>query len=314
MKKQNINDENWDYLIVLDACRYDTFEKIYPDHLQGKLERRESPGSSTTDWLEKSFPGSYDYLYISGNPFVNSKGYSLSEVSTGYYSGWMATEHFVEVVDAWKLDWDNRYETVMPEDMTKRALKYAGDERNTIIHYMQPHRPYITGEVEIENMGLGRVFGKVTGEQSIFCRTKSRFLSRLYSVWKRLDVKTKYRIKRFCGKEGRTEKFIMEGGREEIIRYYEQNLEEVLGWVRKLLPYLDGKVVITSDHGEAFGEDGIWWHEYREDNPVLLEVPWFEVDMDKYEEVEEEIEVVRGEDEEKEDKIKKKLEKLGYTR
>ena len=32
MKEQNLFNEDWDTLIILDACRYDFFEKVYRDY------------------------------------------------------------------------------------------------------------------------------------------------------------------------------------------------------------------------------------------------------------------------------------------
>ena len=46
-------DEEWDYLIILDACRYDTFKEI--NNLVGKLEYRYSRGSSTSECLQENF-------------------------------------------------------------------------------------------------------------------------------------------------------------------------------------------------------------------------------------------------------------------
>ncbi|ELY63814.1 hypothetical protein C492_06831, partial [Natronococcus jeotgali DSM 18795] len=39
-------ESEWDYCLVLDACRYDVFEDVYDDYLEGDLEKRRSPGSS----------------------------------------------------------------------------------------------------------------------------------------------------------------------------------------------------------------------------------------------------------------------------
>ncbi len=35
MKEQDIIEEDWDNLIILDACRYDFFERVYKDYLAG---------------------------------------------------------------------------------------------------------------------------------------------------------------------------------------------------------------------------------------------------------------------------------------
>jgi len=37
-------------------------------------------------------------------------------------------------------------------------------------------------------------------------------------------------------------------------------------------------VVVTADHGEAFGEEGVWEHHIETHIPPLMEVPWLEVE------------------------------------
>ena len=72
---QKIWGTKWKYLIILDACRYDYFEKVYRDYLEeGVLERVFSPASGTLQWLTLTFRGYYrDIVYVSANPYVNSK-------------------------------------------------------------------------------------------------------------------------------------------------------------------------------------------------------------------------------------------------
>jgi len=44
---QPIHETDWDYLIILDACRCNTFKKLYKNYnnlKQGKLEKRNSKG------------------------------------------------------------------------------------------------------------------------------------------------------------------------------------------------------------------------------------------------------------------------------
>jgi hypothetical protein len=90
--------ESWDYLIILDACRYDCFEEVWENYFKGSLEKRIAAGSSTKEWRDRSFPGCYDdVLYVSANPFVNS----LAAVK-----GFAGTEHFCKVYDLWRENWD----------------------------------------------------------------------------------------------------------------------------------------------------------------------------------------------------------------
>ena len=41
MKTQEVTKEDWDYLIILDACRYDDFEELHSKYLEGELEKKE---------------------------------------------------------------------------------------------------------------------------------------------------------------------------------------------------------------------------------------------------------------------------------
>ena len=47
----NMMEEDWDFLIVLDACRFDYFSEFYGDFFDGKLEKKISAGCSTVEWL-----------------------------------------------------------------------------------------------------------------------------------------------------------------------------------------------------------------------------------------------------------------------
>ncbi|OKY77393.1 MAG: Arylsulfatase A family enzyme [Candidatus Methanohalarchaeum thermophilum] len=42
-KQESIFCEDWENLIVLDTMRYDMFESLYGDYLDGKLEKKKIP-------------------------------------------------------------------------------------------------------------------------------------------------------------------------------------------------------------------------------------------------------------------------------
>lgn len=73
LKEQEITEGKWDILIILDACRYDFFRKVYGNYLPGHLKKRKSRGSGTTEWLAKTFKEVYDITYISANPYVKQR-------------------------------------------------------------------------------------------------------------------------------------------------------------------------------------------------------------------------------------------------
>jgi len=50
-----INKQEWDFLIVLDACRYDYFAKMYQEFFLGELKKVISSGIDTLSWLKHTF-------------------------------------------------------------------------------------------------------------------------------------------------------------------------------------------------------------------------------------------------------------------
>lgn len=104
-QKKLIQTRDWDYLIILDACRYDYFEKIYDDYLNGKLQKVTSPGSNTFSWIVKTFRGS-DFsstIYISGNPHLNSltPSEAPSFMDSPPVERFNACKNFFKIVDVW---------------------------------------------------------------------------------------------------------------------------------------------------------------------------------------------------------------------
>ncbi|MFB6185524.1 MAG: sulfatase-like hydrolase/transferase, partial [Halobacteriaceae archaeon] len=65
--------------------------------------------------------------------------------------------------------------------------------------------------------------------------------------------------------------------KEQIWKAYCSNLKRVLEEVEKLLEELDGKIVVTADHGEAFGEKWVVGHPAGVRIQELIEVPWLVV-------------------------------------
>ncbi len=71
---------------------------------------------------------------------------------------------------------------------------------------------------------------------------------------------------------------------DDVRMAYRENLEFVLDEAKNLISEIDGKTIITSDHGEMLGERigpfrffGHFGGVYREE---LVKVPWFTVDFD----------------------------------
>lgn len=250
-KGDYILDEKWDNLIILDACRYDFFEKFLQRwKLPGVLEQRNSRGSHTKSFLTENFKNqSYnDIIYITANPYVDI----------------MVREKFCKVISVWIDGWSKKYHTVLPETTYQYTLKTIKEQtgKKLIIHFMQPHYPYIDLNVEIKTLETLRESAqnkKLTLDEDFNKKQRKEKFCSLYSyyVYKMFDIDTH-------------------------IRGYWRNLEVSFPYIKKLLKKLPGKTIITADHGEAFGEFihpfiPIKYYGHRESVriPILTKVPWF---------------------------------------
>lgn len=222
----DIFEEDWDNMIILDACRFDYFAK--QQDFPGTLEKRRSRGSITSEFLRGNFSDRqlYDVVYVSSNPWYLKL---RDDLNSDVHS-------FIDLRE----EFSNREFTVAPDKVTERSKKIAEEypHKRLIIHYLQPHQPYIGP----------------TG-QKYFETTKG-----LSWTMKESDKATDDRLQ----------------------QAYKENLELVLDAVSELLPSLEGKTIITADHGELLGDrsspipirsyghyPNLWVKE-------LLEVPWLE--------------------------------------
>ena len=301
-----IRKMDWDYLIILDACRYDYFEKVYKKHIkEGKLRKVLSSGSSTEEWLNKTFRNKIDALYISGNPHINSKGLLKEKFD--------ARKYFTEIIDAWKIAWDDKLDTVHPKDINSIVKENISKKQKIIIHYMQPHAPFIPMKEKrckknISNI-LGYILKKLLPKEikaKLIFGKRNKYTKMIWSIYQKLNL-------------GITLKHLLDYERESISKYYQENLEFVLKYVKEIVEFIpSGRIVITADHGELLGEDRKYGHPGNFRHPKLLEVPWLEIDKGRKETGEEFEGEEKGEEEEKEysekdeEIIKERLRALGY--
>lgn len=318
-----IMKEKWDHLIILDACRFDYFEEVWKNHLTGELAKRLSVGSSTVHWRDKSFPDRYDdVVYISSNPYINS----VMPVR-----GFLGSDHFHRVYDVWKAGWDENRGTVPPDAVTDAAIKalMAHQDKRTIVHYLQPHAPYLTLDVKwggfpVPDLTTGRVLTGLrdgvesrTKEMMLRLLTSFAFKTRLLGQNPVLKLRELLRMEPASPLDAVRRKY----GDSGLRKAYRANLELVLQQVTTLLRYMSGRIVVTSDHGEMLGEDGRYSHFGGSMHPCLTEIPWLvidrsESDLTPRQGVDEHIRPEEGageSGEEDEAKIKERLRGLGYT-
>lgn len=250
-----IMEENWKNLIILDACRYDYFKQI--NWIKGELKKKISLGSHTKIWKEKNFTGDYpDVIYISATPQVSKKR--------------LGRNPFFKIENVWDYGWDKSIETVPPKEVSKAAFKLykKHPDKRLVIHYLQPHRPYpLTPEVSRPKISsLNRYSPRKDILWSIL-KTLLKILGGAEGLEKR-------------AKRGKNEWDYLREGQIELKHVkegYVDNLIWVLREVNKLLKKIEGKTIITSDHGNLFGEHFLYGHPPKLHFKELLEIPWLKV-------------------------------------
>ena len=165
---------------------------------------------------------------------------------TGYVSANPHTDEYADedefyfIDEVWRDGWDDDLNTVPAEAITNRTIgaHRETDAQRLLVHYMQPHFPSVSSPFG-DGWGLPASH-ELNGDGK--------------TVWDLLE-------------EG-------ELSLEEVITAYIKNFRYVLDEVAILLENVDAEtVIITADHGQAFGEWGDYGHPGVA-NPYLHRVPW----------------------------------------
>lgn len=169
---------------------------------------------------------------------------------TAYVTGnpqsdlYLSGQKFGFLDEVWRDNWDEKHGTVLPRAVTDRAISYWRDRSETIdkmiVHYMQPHTPFVDSEDSPKLTHDNFRSGEDVSDDWVLAAQGHRDLD---AVW----------------------------------RDYRENLRLALDDIGVLLDNLDAQEpVITSDHGNAVGEYGIYGHP-DVPHPKLREVPWVQV-------------------------------------
>lgn len=145
-----------------------------------------------------------------------------------------------DLVEVWRAGWDDEKETVPPGRVTDAAVRYARETTwgRLIVHYMQPHPPFLGDARES--------YGKVVRPD----RETDTLTFPEALLGGEIDPETGWEL-------------------------HVENLRTVLDEVDVLRRNLDAeRMVISSDHGQAFGEWGVYGHPCRVPIPALRTVPW----------------------------------------
>jgi hypothetical protein len=304
-------EKEWDVLIVLDACRYDLMTEFEAEF--EFLENRNqlvSTASSTVGWVETNFAADYDAelsetAYITGNPnSIRALPYEFPqtcecgtdlfpEYDDIYHLGETICEHcgavisgnrrspFLYLEEVWRDSWDNDIGTNLPRPITDAAIRTHRNQNPTrmIVHYMQPHYPFVTAP----DLAKGARISEGDRERVKQSRT----------VWEKVESG--------------------DISQETVRGKYRENLRHVLEDVEILLENIDAETaVISSDHGNAIGEHGIYGHPPNTPIPALVHVPWYTIAAQDKETYEPECDRSDEEPYTASKEVKSRLQDLGY--
>lgn len=245
----DVMEQDWDNLIILDACRADTFAEY--NEIDGEFKTVVSKSNESKEFMQKNFNNKelYDTIYITANPFVER----LSENT-------FFKIHYSSLFD----EWDDSINTIPPNAVVEATLEMNErfPEKRIMSHFMQPHAPYIgpTGEELYEQYEFG-VFNPNVKDTSDFDIPNANIPQAV--------------------RDGPIEE-------HELKQAYEENVQIVLEHAETLVERLDGKSVITADHGEMLGERVLVTKGYGHGHfhtPALREVPWLTVGSDTRREI-----------------------------
>jgi len=242
-----VYEEDWDAMIVLDACRTDLMQEVSEDYdfVNTDFGTFYSLAGASDEWMDRNFSDEYsdekaDTLMVTGN------GFSEEHLEAG---------DFLHLEEAWRYAHDPEKGAVMPGPITDSAINLSRqhDADRIIVHYMQPHYPFL------DNPDVGTDIDPAR--------------------WGENDN----------SKDPWDEILTGETTREEVWPMYRSNLETVMNEVEILLNNMDAeKTVVTADHGNALGrlnrEDmGVHGHERKIAVDALREVPWIETTAEDHE-------------------------------
>jgi len=271
----HVFERDWDLLVILDTCRVDALTAVADEYdFVETVDSVWSVGSRSDEWLSQTFDRAYgdtiaETAYVTANPYTHAVFHEEDYAPSGTqppvsWPDWdvVDVDDFALLDEVWRDGTDEELGVCTPETMTDRAIRTGReqDPDRLVVHYMQPHRPYIA-----DNVGGGG-HGERTDERGGSDeRTNGRGGSDSDGDAPDPDVNP------FAALKAGT------ADREDIWERYLDNLRLALDSVERLLENVDAdNVVITADHGEAFGKYGLYEHPPGCPAPWVRRVPWVE--------------------------------------
>lgn len=241
----DVPSEDWNYLFILDACRYDMFHE--ENQLKGELERASSKGSMTAEFLNRNFAGQShdDIVYVTANPRVDIR----------------LAGTFHRLISVWVDEWSDE-KGIVP---ASRMVDYCIDaidtyqDKRIIFHFLEPHLSTVGESVGVENTySLCKILNGIVAKQF---PTNSPWLLYQEGEIGRDDI-WQMQKERFHDGLSAIEEILPHCDGRTVITSDHGNC-----YNEELHPYLPLRV---------------YEHPPKQNHPGVREIPWFTVDTEYY--------------------------------
>lgn len=289
----NVFDEEWDLLIVLDTARVDAMQAVADEYdFIGDVDSIWSVGGASAEWLARTFDEQHvdqirETAFLSAQSHIQEILDTKAHVNDSRRPLPFKTLRLLPSVDIdtlGKAEYLFKFETVGEEG------PYGHTRGNTPPEYVTDRGVAVGREHDFERLILQ------------YHQPHTPWFSQALAEDRELEYH-EYDWWNY---------YYETGDLEKIWDAYMSDLRYVLDEIEVLLQNVDAeRVVITSDHGEAFGEYGVLGHNLGSLHPQVRKVPWVTTtaeDTGTYEPtVEEPTNEKMGRDE-----LDNQLEALGY--
>jgi hypothetical protein len=246
----NIYERDWDTLLILDTCRIDALRQVAPeyDFISG-IESIVSVGSTSNEWMANTFTETY-LQEVNKTAYVSANGYSSRVFEDRLYPEvHMDGKHHPP---SWP-----KNNICEPEDFARldQVWRYAPQDNpgHTLPEYVMDRA------ISVNRSGIA------DREVIHFNQPHAPYIATALSEDRELHDHEESPFDAL--RDGVSKSVIWEA--------YLDNLRMALDQIEILLANISAeKVVITADHGEAFGEWGMYGHLPGMLHPHVKQVPW----------------------------------------
>jgi hypothetical protein len=280
----NVYDKEWDLLVVLDTCRVDALRAVAPEYeFLDEIASIWSVGSATRTWVANTFTPEY-VDEVNETVWVSANG------TEQHVFEWESPELYGELPFQGLYGWD----VVDESDFKHLDQPWKHVHDNPLSHLTLP------GTITDRAVRVGR---RMDAERMIVMYKQPHAPYCANALAEDRDLEPH---------EADPWQALRDGvPRSTVWEAYLDELRYGLDHVETLLRNVDAETVaITADHGECFGEYGIYSHPAGVPVPPLRRVPWATTTATDSGEYEPEIEL--PDDDGVSRSVEDQLESLGY--